>query len=739
MKTSFKKNASKKYCRILSTVTAALMLAVSMPQAAIAAIPTDDVIASSTDFTITSTDSTLNLTEKAINASVDRVIVEFDATASSTDYTYLIMSRDTEKRNFAHLIFAPNGKVVVGKNGGTPYSFSTNPNITPQRGYNAASYAANTTYRMTMIYDKNGGNVEEGHNTTIDYYMNGKHLYTADTSFFGSTGEGKNDNSDGYLGKMFFGPQNVDGTTKNTGKTLKIENFTVRDADKYQNLEYDEPIVENNNVKIKFSETLACTNTASYTKGNDLADVKIKSIDGQEVVGTNASIKNETLTVSYPRNLMPGVTYYVILPKNFKSVDEKILADNAIAFTAPQVTSEGIDTTPVKTVAEFSNFTGSAYEVDFSDKEGQLGDKYLVNAEVTFNNSNSSVYFRCNDSKPTPSGLIFYSDADGNLSMSKSLLNWRTEGFMQDLDVKIELNKPVNIKLLVDKTKPKQVMVYINNKESRSLTLAWSSKPDDVNYLNGNPGAANFIKVSGVNSSKVKNNVTRFSIGNTTVNLPESITLADSASKNYGIYTDGIPTDINSISINYANAFSDGTDVANVKLNKKSENGELTAVDGYATALSTDKKSIVISKADGVLENGTYVISVSGVTGSDSFNSEFVVKGKRGLVIESFSVAKDGNNYYPSFTAINDSVSEKSLTVFICEYTKNAVPQLVNVKIKPITLTDGERATIDNETQKELILTTTRTDTMIKAFVWSVLGENKPLVNAQNYTAPVTE
>lgn len=953
MKTNFKKNLGKKLSRILSAATAALMLAVSIPQASLAAIPTDNVIAQSNEFDIKA-ESGVHWTQKSINASVDRVIVEFDVTASSTDYPYHIMSRDENGRDFAHLMFAPNGKVVVGINGGTPFNLSSDPTVTPPRGYNAADYAANTKYRMTMIYDINGRNVEEGHNATVDYYMDGKYLYTTDTSFFSSTGDGKSDNADGKLKNIFFGPKSgsVSGSTslKETGQTLKIENFKAIDANAYPNLEYDTPVVDEDGVSIKFSETLACANTGDYTSGNDLSNIKIKAIDGTEVSGANASIKNDTLTVGYTGSLTPGMTYYVVLPKNFKSVDEKILVDNAIAFTVPQTTTESVDATVysqdfesltadvlkpneweltnTKTagkiealsddsmhgnvwhlqtdstatsmirgftaafndadydhsdVIEFKadfkfkeikrtgnmsfrdgvngetlNFfffdnngkfvfvkekghgwstddsatAGNTYVIsnttcnadkwytvkilfdkkartftyhlgyenngemswetvgtapvlaeptdhigvfdcfmldpktntngqygdfyldnikigyqninitpaniiatsentityNFSADENKLNDKYVLDANVKFVEAGKPIYFRCNDNKNSNSGLLFCADADGNLSMSKSLLNWKNDAFMQDLGVKSELNKLVNIKLLVDKTRTKPVTVFINNKYVRSLALGWGSEPNNADYLIDNPGAANFIKGDGNTSP---NTVDSVSTGNMTVNLPKGIVLTDSANKMYSIYTDGIPADIGSVSLNYANAFADGTDVVGATLNKKAEDGALTPVDGYSAALSTDKKSIVISKDGGVLENGTYTISVSGVTGADNFTAEFVVNDTRGFVINSFSVAKDGNEYYPSITAKNYGVSQKSITVFICEYTKDSVPQLVNVEVKPIQL-NGASVTIG---KADLALTTTRTDTTIKAFVWGALGENKPLANAQTYMA----
>lgn len=734
-----------------------------------------------------------------------------------------------------------------------------------------------------------------------------------------------------------------------TGKSLKIENFKVLNADMYPNLEYDAPTVDENGVKVKFSETLACANTADYTSGNDLSTVQIKSIDGETVDGVSAAIKNETLSLTYTGSLKSGKTYYVILSKNFKSVDEKVLADNTIAFKAPEAKgldatlytqdfdSATTDSTPtgfsywdqngadrvfetvdathnkawhlnkdysdlryvrctavsdanydlsdeivvsadfylnqikrtadimvqnadknkkygfcffdsaghfvvikhkdhawsqdetvnassdtyivantpieakkwytVKMVINKTDETVTYYlgadgawetvgtapilhgteyafdelrlqgwddnknskrpygdfymdnikigyqninttmastlataenniEYDFSSIENKLGDKYLFDADVTFTQANTNVFFRTTDTKnPPSSGLIFNVDEAGNLSMSTSLLNWWTAPtYAYSLNTRIELNKPVNIKLLVDKTKKKAVTVFVNDQYVRSLAFGWGNEwLGDTNYITDNPGAANFVKGD---HNTDPNKVNKVSIGHVTSNIPEGITLTDSSDKTYGIYTDGIPADVGSVSLTYGDAFADGTDVSGATLKAKAGDGVLTPVDGYTAALSADKKSIVISKTDGVLANGTYVISVSGISGADDFSTEFVVNDTRSLVINSFSVAKDEDKYYPSITATNYGVSQKSITVLICEYTKDAIPQLVNADVKPITLNGGASTTIG---KNDISLTTTRTDTTIKAFIWSALGENKPIVNAQTYTAPVTE
>ncbi|MDY4214410.1 MAG: hypothetical protein SOX82_12160 [Eubacteriales bacterium] len=947
MKTNFKKNVGKKLSRILSAATAALMLVVSIPQASLAAIPTDNVInnLNGKTYNVNST----NYTEIGIGStySATGVIVDFDFTIPNLDDTYELMPRTYRGGGTSDThVWFNKGKICIEQVEGTTW-YGNDEKIVTNPGGNTnseASYQANQTRHMTMVYDENGNpNGAAGEKFTIDYYIDGEYVCTLNTP------SQKNGSTTNKLQNMFFRASKI-----TAGTQMTVSNFTVRDANKYPNLEYDAPTVDESGVKIKFSETLACANTADYTSGNDLSGIKIKSIDGEAVEGVSATIKNETLSLTYTGSLKSDKTYYVILPKNFKSVDEKVLVDNTIAFKAPAAKgvdatlytqdfesatdsklpsglgSSDVDTKEYKTVDATHNkawllngdYTGIKYvrclpvndaNIDLSDEivvsadfylnqlkrtadimvqqesgnkkigfcffdaaghfvavkdkahawstdetvaasnntyivantpieakkwytvkmvinkvdrtvtyylgadgawetvgtvpilqdpavvndenpyivfnelrlqgwqkivndvttrpygdfymdnikigyqninitpaniiatsentitynfsadENKLNDKYVLDANVKFVEAGKPIYFRCNDNKNSDSGLLFCADADGNLSMSKSLLNWKNDEFMRDLGVKSELNKLVNIKLLVDKTRTKPVTVFINNKYVRNLALGWGNEPNNADYLIDNPGAANFIKGDGNTSP---NTVDSVSIGNMTANVPESITLTDSANKIYSIYTDGIPADIGSVSLNYANAFADSTDVSGATLNKKGEDGALTVVSGYAAALSTDKKSIVISKTDGVLENGTYTISVIGVTGADNFTTDFVVNDTRGFVINSFSVAKDEDKYYPSITATNYGVSQKSITVLICEYTKDAIPQLVNADVKPITLNGGASTTIG---KNDISLTTTRTDTTIKAFIWSALGENKPIVNAQTYTAPVTE
>lgn len=948
MKTNFKKNVGKKLSRILSAATAALMLAVSIPQASLAAIPTDNVInnLNGKNYDVNST----NYTEIGIGStySATGVIVDFDFTIPNLDDTYELMPRTYRGGGTSDThVWFNKGKICIEQVEGTTW-YGNDEKIVTNPGGNTnseASYQANQTRHMTMVYDENGNpNGAAGEKFTIDYYIDGEYVCTLNTPLQ------KNGSTTNKLQNMFFRASKI-----TAGTQMTVSNFTVRDANAYPNLEYDTPVVNQDGVSVKFSETLACANTADYTSGNDLSGIKIKSIDGEAVEGVSATIKNETLSLTYTGSLKSDKTYYVVLPKNFKSVDEKILADNAIAFTAPQTATEGVGTdvysqdfesltegvlkpdewqltetttagkiealsedsahgkvwhlqtdniatnmirgfttkfndadcdysdviefkadfkfkeikrtgnmsfrdgingetlnffffdnngkfvfvkqknhgyslddsatdANIYTVSDTTCVTNKWYTVkilfdkkartftyslgyedngamswenvgtapvlaeptdhigvfdcfmldprtgtngqygdfyldnikigyqninitpaniiatsentityNFSADENKLNDKYVLDANVKFVEAGKPIYFRCNDNKNSDSGLLFCADADGNLSMSKSLLNWKNDTFMRDLGVKSELNKLVNIKLLVDKTRTKPVTVFINNKYVRNLALGWGNEPSNADYLTNNMGAANFVKGDGNTSP---NTVDSVSIGNMTVNLPKGIVLTDSANKIYSIYTDGIPADIGSVSLNYANAFADSTDVSGATLNKKGEDGALTVVSGYAAALSTDKKSIVISKTDGVLENGTYTISVIGVTGADNFTTDFVVNDTRGFVINSFSVAKDEDKYYPSITATNYGVSQKSITVLICEYTKDAIPQLVNADVKPITLNGGASTTIG---KNDISLTTTRTDTTIKAFIWSALGENKPIVNAQTYTAPVTE
>ncbi|MDD6915847.1 MAG: hypothetical protein PUJ07_06205, partial [Eubacteriales bacterium] len=336
MKTNFKKNVGKKLSRILSAATAALMLVVSIPQASLAAIPTDNVInnLNGKTYNVNST----NYTEIGIGStySATGVIVDFDFTIPNLDDTYELMPRTYRGGGTSDThVWFNKGKICIEQVEGTTW-YGNDEKIVTNPGGNTnseASYQANQTRHMTMVYDENGNpNGAAGEKFTIDYYIDGEYVCTLNTP------SQKNGSTTNKLQNMFFRASKI-----TAGTQMTVSNFTVRDANKYPNLEYDAPTVDESGVKIKFSETLACANTADYTSGNDLSGIKIKSIDGEAVEGVSATIKNETLSLTYTGSLKSDKTYYVILPKNFKSVDEKVLVDNTIAFKAPA--AKGVDAT----------------------------------------------------------------------------------------------------------------------------------------------------------------------------------------------------------------------------------------------------------------------------------------------------------------------------------------------------------------------------------------------------------
>lgn len=282
--------------------------------------------------------------------------------------------------------------------------------------------------------------------------------------------------------------------------------------------------------------------------------------------------------------------------------------------------------------------------------------------------------------------------------------------------------------MLVDKTVNKEVSVFVNNQHVRTLSLGWGNEGNGT-YADTNTGADVFVR--GDSNAKT-NEVNKVALYNFTSNIPADIVLADSDGKNYTIFDNDVPVDIGSVTLKYEDAFAEGTDVSGAKLYAKGEDGNSTLVSGYTAALSEDMKSIVISKEDGILPSGTYVISVSGVSGATDFTTEFVVNDSRSLVIDSFDITKDETGYYPSMSAKNYGAEKAVLTVIICEYSNDNVPKLLNIKFKSIELSGGESVTTGSTTT-DLVLTATGNDTSVKAFVWNKLGENVPLVGAVKY------
>lgn len=991
MKTKF----GKSFKRVLSTgLTAALLasFAAFAPVTSFAAIQTENVLISN-DFATSVPDSwdkvATYTTDDAEHGGVmklapvndaarfvgfgvtqeagKRVMIDFDFKANTTDFMYRVMFNNNGGRNLGHIVFGPSGQLILSKNGGTVWgNISTDGSIkNPNNGVVAANYEANKWYRMTAVINPTGNkDAAVGHQTSIDYYLDGKHLLTSNTDLFkdNATADPSLDNV--YMGTTFKGEgtivqkngdkyENVD--LNYTNQHLLVDNLSVRYADTYTYLQNDDPVVENNSVKIKFSETLAAANTNDYTSGNDLSAVKIKSIDGKEATGVTVTVKNEYLTVNYGK-LDSGKTYYVVLPKNFKSADEKVLESNAIPFTAPvsgeeiyvynqdfedvtiganipsgwtngadsvigEILNDGEkhgnirkfnisgDTTRLysintsynndsklsdtvvfstdiklnevkrtanltlrtgvnglsnafcfidgngrlaaiqnknhawsqdetvsetnttyilsKTVMEankwytikielnnndntvvyyfgtetdngkvweklpaittlqdsnvsdlkclrfegwdnanqktrsWGNFsidnTKLGYKVepnviatadnnvsyDFSSvvDNNQLDDKYLFEADIKISDFTKPVYFRTNEKTTNEqgqtvgktSGLVFKADDNGNLYMSKSLLNWAVDVYMTPLNVKINKDEQVNIKLLVNKNATKEVSVLVNDKYVRSLSLGWGNEGNGT-YADKNVGADEFVHGD---NNNVTGSIVKTSIYNFTSNQPADIVLTDSTNKNYNIFDGAIPADIASVTVKYNTEFADGTNVSGAKLQVKGDGEALTDVTDYTATLSADKKSIVIAKEDGVLANGTYVITVSGVNGADNFKTEFTVNDSRNLTVTGFKVTKDGTSYYPELKANNYSTADKKFTVIICEYSNNNVPKLNQIGFKEVTVSGSGNMTINKAyaDANGLTLTNVGENSTVKAFVWDTLGSNIPLINAVSYVA----
>lgn len=1017
MKTKF----GKSFKRVLSTGLTAAMLAsfaTFAPVTSFAAIKTDNVVKTRDEFTVEAGND-IAWTETGFTANDNGpIMIDFDFTASSTDFAYRFMFRDTKSRDYGHMMLAPNGKVVLCTNGGTPYNLTVSTESLPVRGYYGADYQANTKHHMTIVCDINGNpNGAVGHKTSFDYYMDGKYLYTGTTKFFEDGGDNNSDvvkaQADEVLAKMYVSPaypsvkNDEQASLSVTGengvlKSLKIENIVVRDADTYTYLQNDDPVVENNSVKIKFSETLAAANAGDYTSGNDLSGIKIKSIDGKEVTGVTATVKNEYLTVNYTGKLDSGKTYYVVLPKNFKSADEKVLESNTIPFTAPvsgeelyvnsrsfktseigatsvndygqitsekqivdaskmgsgheaalKVTSNVKDTKYVRyeqfddtnygfsdevvvytdyyfdklgrtgnitlinkdnvnygsyffdsyghfvvltrvewTAADCENpqeygssvkaasdkiETGKWYTIksiinqkdltvkyylgyigednqyaehyvttapvlsskyaageavnhfreiriatlyggdaekwkfgefyidnvkvgyiieensvvsqakktdsfDFSSVAGvantggktvytaendKIPDNYILNTDVTVNDNafktgvNGSGattynYFRLetadNETKNVDNetsisnvikgyGFLFAFYEDGTMKIDNGLLNWYNGADIYAEEVyKFDPTKTTqtfNLKLLMN-SETEKMSLFVNNmfvKEYAITPLPGRTK----NYVTTCPGAATLYKsvVSKVKTeAEIKFSDTKV-ISFSEMNQPADIVLTDSTNKNYNIFDGAIPADIASVTIKYNTEFADGTDVSGAKLQAKGEDEVLTDVEDYTAALSADKKSIVISKDDGVLANGTYVINISDVKGADNFKTEFTVNDSRNLTVTGFKVSKDGEFYYPELKANNYSTADKKFTVIICEYSNDNLPKLNQIGFKEVTVSDRGKMTIDKSyaDANGLTLTNVGENSTVKAFVWDSLGSNIPLLNAVPYVA----
>lgn len=328
------------------------------------------------------------------------------------------------------------------------------------------------------------------------------------------------------------------------------------------------------------------------------------------------------------------------------------------------------------------------------------------------------------------SNLYFKLDSDGNLKMSKSLIQWWSDSYASTESVNVGKDEAgnindFNIKFYVNKNNNKQVMVFVNDKFFRAVPLYWSSDVEDSTLVSQYPGIANFVTVQ---SNYAKNGAHKNGVvGHITEAIPEDITIK-SGDNTYGIYTSNIPKSINTITLNYkGKAASKAFDAGKVAL----KNSDGTAVDA-AASLSSDGKSIVITPS-AKLNNGTYTISVSDIPCYDTFTTSFTVNDSSKVDYTSFNVTKSGNKYIPGIAVANTTGEEAIFVVIIGEYTNEEVPQLVSIDYKAVTVAAGASGSVDESDMPSI--TTSNTNTIIKAFVWDGISTMVPLADSAQYTA----
>lgn len=392
---------------------------------------------------------------------------------------------------------------------------------------------------------------------------------------------------------------------------------------------------------------------------------------------------------------------------------------------------QNINVTTAKTLATATN--NIAY--DFSEQADKLDDKYLLDADVTFTEANKPLYFRTNDTKnPPTSGLIFNVDAAGNLSMSKSLLNWKADPYMQSLNTTVELNKPVNIKLLVYKTKFKTVSVFVNDNFVRSLALGWGNEPGSAGYLTDNMGAANFVKGDNNTSPNIVNKV---SIGNFTEKLATDIRLTDASDNVYSIYTANIPGNLSSIDVYYSDAVDVTEGKAPTATLKNAEGADVTL--GTPTFDADAKKlSYPVST---FLANGTYTLAVTNAKTTsgaavDNVQVAFDINGDDRVTVEDFKYVTEGDGellgtpgagvpLYVNAEVTNYTPVQKNVVVLIAEYSGN---RLSDVSYKELPIPSGETLTV-NSTTNQVTMNYTEGCTY-KAMIWSSFDTGVPYADA---------
>ena len=374
----------------------------------------------------------------------------------------------------------------------------------------------------------------------------------------------------------------------------------------------------------------------------------------------------------------------------------------------------------------------------YSAATDKYGDEYVLSVDVhpsKVGGISNSVTIRCLAKASgykinKDSAFEFKIDNNADLKMSKSLIDGWNDGYVSTESINVGKDdagkiNDFNIKLYVNKNNDKQVLVFINDKFFRAVTLYWSADAESSDLVSNYPGMANFVTFA---YNYAKNEAhSNGVVGRVTEAIPEDITIK-SGDNTYGIYTSNIPKSVAAITLDYkgktvAAAFNAGT----VTL-KDSAGADVAAT----AVLSADGKSIVITPSQ-KLSNGKYTIAVKNIPCYDDFETNFVVNDSSKVEFTSFGIVKSDNIYTPSITVANSTDEQAEFVVIIGEYTNAEIPELVSIDYKTVQVAAGDTKAIDGDDLPSI--TTSETNTIIKSFIWDGISTLVPLTGSSRYSA----
>ncbi len=261
---------------------------------------------------------TLSYSEASFTLENKSYMISFDFKAQQTDHPFRIMFRDTNGKDFAHLSLDSHDNIVVSLNGWSLW------NLKPS-AYNGTDFEAVGGYgtdwhNVLMLVNP------DGENTTLEYYVDGQYVASANTTYSEMKGES------GILNKIYiastedgknFGAEDIvyDGN-----ESLYIDNLIVSYADSdYVFPQVMEANASDGIIKVNMMEPLS---EESY-----LSEVRIvNSEDGSEISADNVETEFNRCYIEISEELENDTEYFIMFPEDIKTASGKEFFSEKVYF-----------------------------------------------------------------------------------------------------------------------------------------------------------------------------------------------------------------------------------------------------------------------------------------------------------------------------------------------------------------------------------------------------------------------